>query len=146
MASVIFYEEDDLFKYLPGDYPKEPSPDINKALLNRTRKRLERWGLKTRLKKSDVYKVHIDSKKLSELILDTLEDASRLFFEPCFILMGQEQFMDLIGDPDLPPDGMVGTYQCPVDLMRNEKRIYGVEIKVVPYFDGMALIPKKMLE
>lgn len=41
MTQIAFYEEEDLFKFLPKDYPIGQTPDIKKALLNRTRKRLE---------------------------------------------------------------------------------------------------------
>jgi hypothetical protein len=145
MTQIAFYEEEDLFKFLPKDYPIGQTPDIKKALLNRTRKRLERWGLKNRLKTFNYYKVNVDSQKLSKLIIEIVEGVYRLFFEPCFILMGPELFMELVNEPDLPYKSAVGSYNCDVNLHYQGIRIYGVEIKVVPFFDGIAIIPKEVL-
>lgn len=128
---------------------KKHTPNMSDHLLAKTRKRLEKMGYETDVRHRSttefvMTQVTIEENKLNEIILQMRYNLDRLFLEPHCLLMGHRQFEDLVGQT-LNAGSAYGAFYGPLTLYNNEKRIYGIQIKVIPGLDNFVMVPSQVL-
>jgi len=138
-----------MYDCLPCEDPIDcRTPDINKWLLSRTRKRLKRMGLDSDLIRRGyvtIKRCRIESESLVRIIAEMDLNLRRLFMEPHCLIMGHNQFENLIGERVNAGSGY-GSFWGAFELRDGYKTIYGIEIKVIPGFDNLAMIPIQVLQ
>ena len=147
----IIYVEDmgSMYDCLPSEDPIDgTTPDINQWLLSRTRKRLKRMGLDSDLRHRGcvtIKQFRIESESVSRIIAEMDLNLRSLFMEPHCLIMGHNQFENLIGERVNAGSGY-SSFWGAFELRDGYKTIYGIEIKVIPGFDNLAMIPIQVLQ
>lgn len=85
--------------------------------------------------------ITLDDKRLSmQLIEKHIREVNRLMHEPTRLVMGAEDWSELMGDPVLT--GAL-RFSAPVDLREGPTRIFGIDVTILPWMRGLVVLPKE---
>ena len=89
-----------------------------------------------------VQSITLDAKRLSAaLISNHLTEVHRLMSTPARIVLGAEDWHDLMGDPNIQS---AVRFQAPVDLRKpGHESLLGVDVTIIPWMRGLVILPKE---
>jgi hypothetical protein len=92
------------------------------------------------LETDKVSEISLDAARLSVgLIANYRREVERLMYTPARLVVGAEQWHELMGDPLL---NQAVRFSAPVDLRAaGRPRLMGLDVTIVPWFDGVVILP-----